>query len=129
MLFRAWDKVLNKYNYSAQLDCYGEVNEYNFNGAAYYPMYEENNDRFEVDHCIIEREGKEVFINDIVKVSSYSTKEEFVIGRIVFYKWSYVLELTDNSYFFLEDITPEGIEVLGNIRENPELLNTKSLSK
>ena len=72
---------------------------------------------------IKDKNGKEIYEGDIVLFDQYITKFE-----IVFFKGCYFLE-NNNTCFGINICKETRIEVIGNIKENPELLSQKEGEK
>lgn len=81
-------------------------------------------------------EGKEIFEGDIVEVEfdDYYSNDFFTIdegsifiGKIIFESFGYYIEF-DDTYMSINDINTFNIKIkiLGNIHQNPELLEKKS---
>lgn len=124
--FRAWDKKLNKWNLSVEIDCLGNIQEYEFNGSAFHAKYETDYDEWYgsekgIDRFILcqftgllDKNGKEIYEGDILEGFDYPV--EFWYGsfgaRICY----------DLTFIPLEQCESTELLVLGNIFENPELL-------
>lgn len=100
-----------------------------------------------VDHCfsdcelmqstgLTDCEGKDIFESDIVEVEfdDYYSNDFFTIdegsifiGKIIFESFGYYIEF-DDTYMSINDINTFNIKIkiLGNIHQNPELLEKKS---
>lgn len=81
-------------------------------------------------------EGKDIFEGDIVEVEfdDYYSNDFFTIdegsifiGKIIFESFGYYIEF-DDTYMSINDINTFNIKIkiLGNIHQNPELLEKKS---
>jgi uncharacterized phage protein (TIGR01671 family) len=117
--FRAWDKK-NK------IMTYSEVNQINFNGQILL-----NDGKFhdikDTDYVLMQytgfkHNGKKIFKDDIIEVKASST----YLDKVVFDKELCGFRLSGKgSYCDFSDLLREGakLKVIGNIWENPELLN------
>ncbi len=77
-----------------------------------------------------DKNGKEIYEGDIVNYNSKyiksSNKEEFNRMLVVFLNGGYYLESKNKAHFHFGIVSKEGdLEVIGNIYENPELLEDK----
>lgn len=117
--FRAYDPVEKYYYYDFLIMSDG-------NGAMYTPLREgEDEDRLIIEQCtgLKDKNGKLIYEGDIVQ-SRFNG-----IGRIVYYHAALVVAWKNEVCFYGHETrsTPipldvENIEVIGNIHENPELL-------
>lgn len=104
--FRAWD---------------GIAKEYIFDSYALYELFVNDiDDSYQVEQCtgLKDKNGKLIYEGDIVETHDYTTEH----SQIVFDKGCYVLKSKDAAmYEHLSNYEKE-CEVIGNIHENPELL-------
>ncbi len=118
--FRAWDKKANGWNNNVKIDKDGSL----------YPMTEEDKYDWSIDclQLIImqytglkDKNAKEIYEGDIITCENYTMYggKYKVCWRQDFMAFMFDLELVSPDY--LHDA--EGIEVIGNIYENPQLLN------
>jgi uncharacterized phage protein (TIGR01671 family) len=107
--FRAWDKI-NKVMYSDvhEKDSFAEKlsrsNEYHimqFTGLK-------------------DKNGKEIFEGDVL---SYPIPNDEMRGVIIWGKYEYIVEYSYENADYIATIGEDGCEVIGNIYENPELVN------
>jgi len=69
-----------------------------------------------------DKEGEEIYKKDILKISNSEVgKVEFINGSFYFLAFPLKDDIRIASYFWNQ----VGVEVIGNIYENPELLETK----
>lgn len=124
--FRAWDKKLNKWNLSVEIDCLGNIQEYEFNGSAFHAKYETDYDEWYgsekgIDRFILcqftgllDKNGKEIYEGDILEGFDYPVGfMEGAFGCRILY---------DQIFLILHNCPQKELLVLGNIYENPELL-------
>ena len=116
--FRAWDKYHNSMEYINDLYWFEENGIHDFNDDNYIFMQNTG---------LKDKNGKEIYDSDIVKVTWGS-------GKIVFYEVKYCESL---GYHFLRDTKNKEdddiiciydysqMDVIGNIFDNPELLKNK----
>ena len=122
MRYRLW----NKYKKCWETDCY----TISSNGEVYFIDYGEICGCFPSKTHVLQRSlglkdiyGIEIFEGDIVKID-YG--DELLIGTMEFYNFAWCIKSKykndKNLYYpiFCEDV--DLIEILGNIYENPELL-------
>lgn len=125
--FRLWDKE-NKEMKVPLSPVWFEENYYGDDDFAKCADYED---------CVLmqftglyDKNGKEIYRGDVVKYWVGDKPRQ--IGKITWGGWQYsftrVVEGKESTDFFgynSEDINPNNLEVIGNIYENPELLNVK----
>ena len=116
--FRAWDKRHNSMEYINDLYWFEENGIHDFNDDNYIFMQNTG---------LKDKNGKEIYDSDIVKVTWGS-------GKIVFYEVKYCESL---GYHFLRDTKNKEdddiiciydysqMDVIGNVFDNPELLKNK----
>lgn len=116
--FRAWDTVLKRWNLSVEIDCFGRVQEYKYNGSAFYQKYysdyecstelEDANKRFILMQFtgLYDCEGTPIYEGDIVTST-----------------WGYsgVVEFNKFIYAEMECTISDDIKVIGNIYEHQTL--------
>ena len=79
-----------------------------------------------------DKNGKEIYEGDIVKVKLYKGEEEkYFIGKVEYFGGNFIVDADNNSEYHVYDLDGFGIdyrynledcEVIGNIYDNPELL-------
>ena len=116
--FRAWDKHHNSMEYINDLYCFEENGLHDFNDDNYVFMQNTG---------LKDKNGKEIYDSDIVKVTWGS-------GKIVCYEVKYCESL---GYHYLRDTKNKEdddiiciydysqMDVIGNVFDNPELLKNK----
>ena len=110
--FRAWDSI---------------AKEYIFDSYALYELFVNDfvndiDNSYQVEQCtgLKDKNGKLIYEGDILK-SAY-TEKTYIVGREKHYAcWSYRYKNVGTT-LSEGDIVNYGLEVIGNIHENPELL-------
>ena len=79
-----------------------------------------------------DKNGKEIYEGDVVKVKLYKGEEEkYFIGKVEYFGGNFIVDADNNSEYHVYDLDGFGIdyrynledcEVIGNIYDNPELL-------
>ena len=109
--FRAWDKEEKEF--------YEEIQNLWLGRVRYFTEYLHNEERFVVEQCtgLKDKNGKLIYEGDIVRYTRYARtyEEEYKYTQII--RW----ELYEFNIKNWEDEK----EVIGNIHENPELLEWK----
>ena len=80
-----------------------------------------------------DKNGKEIYEGDIVKVKLYIGEEEkYYIGKVEYCGSTFIVDVNNNSEYHVYDLDGFGVdsennledcEVIGNVWDNPELLN------
>ena len=115
--FRAWDKKHKEYVYDVQNEFqkYGHMicETLNFGQVL-------NDDELELEQCtgLKDKNGKLIYEGDIVETHDYTTEH----SQIVFDKGCYVLKSKDVAIYDHLSSYEKQCEIIGNIHENPELL-------
>ena len=120
----------NKMWYVAKLDLWGDPDQTTCDLAPYLPKYEELYDIYLSDVILMQstglkdKNGVEIFEGDIVKGYSVypatSTFESFLMGEVY-----YTNRGTWDCYSYILGGFNEQMEIIGNIYENPELLEVE----
>lgn len=127
--FRAWDKEAKEYYYDAEyiydFQCSSRgCNAESFGEILEYP------ERYEVEQYtgLKDKNGKEIYEGDIVKMTCRVAKDESTLYKVVWddFLTGYDLINLERSKADVGYLTKYNIkkhfEVIGNIHENPELL-------
>lgn len=117
--FRVWDKRLNRY--LGKNDPMQMLLE---NGNLAY-LDDEGMKFYEVEFCtgLKDKNGKLIYEGDIVRCSYGS---EYYVGCVV---WDYEeiqfsMEVSEELYSFSQHSDSHKIEIIGNIHENPDLIES-----
>lgn len=123
--FRAWDKRSKKYEDNIQ-NCVEAFNTITLKSACTkcFNDFLENENIFEIEQCtgLKDKNGKLIYEGDIIRGVWEKVKVEYVV------KWDeygaqFVLEvLNDDGSADFNILGLEHLEIIGNIHENPELL-------
>lgn len=135
--FRAWDKISGKVRIidSIAFDKQGKIKVINVWG---YNLIEQEETRIhlsnkkELERIVLtqftglyDKNSKEIYEGDIVVFESVFNKDKFV-GRVMYYSGCKPI-LWDGKYSIdLAETNKEDLEVIGNIYENPELLEANN---
>ena len=119
--FRVWDNILNKMQLVKQLDFKRTgiiVHTKNSGGYADY-------NKFIMQFTgLKDKNGKEIYEGDVIRCFQfihYSNDKEEKIKCVVFYDNAFVFKCMDGTGY--DKLNGDGYEIIGNIYENPELLN------
>ena len=112
--FRVWSNYWNKYATEAELYMDGSVDAI-FEDDDGVPHHENTDLVVEFKTGLKDKNGKEIYEGDIVKCGAYSGKP------IVFEEGRYWLGEEPDD-LFASSVHFSNIEVIGNVHENPELL-------
>lgn len=117
--FRAWDKASkNLWPGKSMIDLFYQCDGGYFYGNLGWGDLESSDIILMQYAGLVDKNGKEIYEGDIVKDGNNILTE---------IKWE-EFEHNEGGYFsgfFLNDDSPRVIEVIGNIYENPELLDVK----
>ncbi len=129
--FRAWinqEERMNYFQLSTLLDGYGNDCPYTPNGER--PFIDKNNLIMQYTG-LHDKNGKEIYEGDIVKADAFYLGDSFVkasTGQVRFDNGAYFVssEVPTCGELDSEAIFNYRIEIIGNIYENPELLEAKA---
>jgi len=106
--------------------------------SAFYPRgeiageYEINPSTIGQFTGLTDRNGKKIFEGDIIKiVPDYDYSDDYSISKVYSYNGVFCVDYHGDDFDstalgFLEDYLPDGdFEIIGNIHDNPELLEVK----
>ncbi len=128
--FRAWDKALNKWNLSVEIDCFGGIQEYKYNGDCFYPKYqtfeteysdlEKGSDRFILCQFtgVLDKNETELYEGDIYHMGDVNIK--YVV---VWHDSGFIGKQQGSSSYAGLEHWKDKIQVIGNIYENQNLIN------
>lgn len=133
--FKVWDTVLKRWNYSIEIDCYGRLQEYKWNGSAFYAKYkndyEENyedvSNRFIICQFtgLLDKNGKEVYEGDVVECWGGEQAQGFYeisIKGVVEYSYNAFLIKDSKNCFYDFSKFDCNLKIIGNIYENPNFI-------
>jgi len=126
--FRAWDKRKQKmwavHTWSIPTLITLEWTEENYKKTDKCPQTE--TDDWQDKYILMQytglkdKNGKEIYEGDIVKFIYNSTPQQEIIGQV---KWRDDYLAWEFGSYLIEPTPKKTIEIIGNIYENPELLN------
>ena len=119
---RAWYNRLQEYDYDVQNLSMYDQDEY---FTTFFRYVERDKPDVTLEQCtgLKDKNGKLIYEGDILK-SAY-TEKTYIVGREKHYAcWSYRYKNVGTT-LSEGDIVNYGLEVIGNIHENPELLEEK----
>lgn len=67
----------------------------------------------------VDKNGHKIYENDIVKMPKYG--KGYILTKVYFKDGKFAV---DGSHYYFKDLNPKSKEVVGNIYDNPELLDT-----
>ncbi|AYV93572.1 YopX family protein [Fusobacterium necrophorum] len=128
--FRAWLKEKNKLVYPEWIAFFKDFAEFKVKEAYGYTVYRPNYKNIDIMQYtgLKDKNGKEIYEGDIVKVPHFLHDERIKINGVVKYvnnRAEFVIDLEDIEETFYCCNQSERIEVVGNIYENPELLEVE----
>lgn len=121
--YRAWDKARNEMNYKVMV---GNCDTDDENWTCPIIWIEEEKDWLHFDdyECIMQstglkdKNGKEIFEGDVVKCNG-------LLGTIESFKAMWICSFVKYNNYQKVGFFAQEIEVVGNVYENPELLEDK----
>jgi uncharacterized phage protein (TIGR01671 family) len=117
ILFRAWHKDLNEMFYKVRVsDCDWCTYDTHFCGR---------HDTLMQFTGLLDKNGKEVYEGDVVNVFGKYSNDQTCVVEYQECEMCFGFTTQDGSYMIMDEIYNDerfGIEVIGNIYENPELL-------
>ena len=117
--FRVWDNERNAMfnSKSVDIDFFEGKIEITSDTIRYDEVYTDEIKDFELMQYVgcKDKNNKEIYEGDIVKIKEY-------IGQIIYSKGMFFIDVKGNFYLPIYNVS-EFIEVIGNIYENPDLLN------
>lgn len=128
--FRAWLKEKNKLVYPEWIAFFKDFAEFKAKEVYGYTVYRPNCKNVDIMQCtgLKDKNGKEIYEGDIVKVPHFLHDERIKINGVVKYvnnRAEFVIDLEDIEETFYCCNQKDRIEVVGNIYENPELLEER----
>lgn len=123
--FRAWDE--------REEDCYGQAvtpkyiydiqNTYdNEQGYSFEEVLETDGLIIEQFTGLHDKNGKEIYEGDVVRITAFEDDGDIFIHRIYWNDASASFKTYGRTDGWDMTVTPESTEIIGNIHENPELL-------
>jgi uncharacterized phage protein (TIGR01671 family) len=116
--FRAWDKLLKK--------MFNDISFIYIKDSLSYSLYENKTGKYFVSQCYLmqfiglkDKNGKEIYEGDIIKARFWD-REKRKTFQVYFEDGCFFAKSIEMDAFLYE---LKNMEVLGNIYENPELLN------
>lgn len=129
--FRGWDRVKGNLIYDFLLDSNCKAQIYQGISGRY-----EETDRIEIMQYtgLKDKNGKEIYEGDIIEIRNFFKKESSLfpvyIGKVVYLKdfARFAINLVSDKCHtpdYIQVMSGEQYEIIGNIYENPELLESE----
>ena len=131
--FRCWDTENKEMLEVQELDYEDSYNGQPMIRTTMYSDYFDTEDMILMQYVgLKDKNGKEIYEGDIVKVKLYKGEEEkYFVGKVEYFGSSFIVDADNDSDYHVYDLDGFGIdyrynledcEVIGNIYDNPELL-------
>ena len=123
--FRAWKKISQIYDYDIQ-EC-EKIPLHNSNKEkcfACFQSYLKNQDIFEIEQCtgLKDKNGKLIYEGDIVNCSFNGKANTVETFSKKLFQGKHLVEFFEYYFSPFNYVNASDVEVIGNIHENPELL-------